>query len=73
MNLKVKATLLWVLALIVSSIVVLMIFATGWLILTYPEICFSVLMGGFILYNLICLWLSVYNYVKIKEKNNGNI
>lgn len=68
MNLKLKATLLWVLALIVSSIVVFMFIVTGWLILTYPEIVFSIAMGVFMIYVLISEWFSIYYYLKSKEK-----
>ena len=68
MNLKVKATLLWVLALILSIIVVFLFFATAYLILTYPEIVFSIVMAVFILYVLISAWVSIYYYLKAKEK-----
>lgn len=68
MNLKLKATLLWVLALIVLIIVVFMFFATAWLILAYPGIVFSIVMGVFILYVLISAWVSIYHYLKSKEE-----
>lgn len=66
MNLKVKATLLWVLALILSTIVVFMLFVTAYLILAYPEIVFSILMGVFMIYVLISAWVSIYNHLKSK-------
>lgn len=73
MNLKLKATLLWVLALIVSSIVVFMFIVTAWLILSYPEIVFSIVMGVFMIYVLIGAWVSIYHHLKSKEENNGII
>lgn len=53
MNLKLKATLLWVLGWIVSTLVVFMLFVTAYLILAYPEIVFSIAMGVFMIYVLI--------------------
>jgi hypothetical protein len=68
MNLKLKTTLLWVLALIVSSIVVFMFIVTAWLILAYPEIVFSIAMGVFMIYVLISAWVSIYYHLKSKEE-----
>lgn len=73
MNLKVKATLLWVVGWIVSTLVVFMLFATAWLILTYPAIVFSIVMGVFMIYVLISAWVTIYHYLKSKEENNGTI
>ena len=69
MNLKLKATLLWVLALIGSTLVVFMLFAVVWLILAYPGIVFSIAMGVFMIYVLISAWVSIYYHVKSKEAN----
>ena len=68
MKLKLKATLLWVLGWIVSTLVVFMLFAIAWLILAYPEIVFSIAMGVFMIYVLISAWVSIYNHLKSKEK-----
>ena len=68
MNLKVKATLLWVLALVVSTITVVLIFVGVILTLTYPEIVFSIFMGVFMVYTLISAWMSIYHYLKSKEE-----
>lgn len=64
MNLKLKTTLLWVLALIVSTLVVFMFIVTAWLILAYPEIVSSIAMGVFMIYVLISAWVTIYYYLK---------
>ena len=69
MNLKLKATLLCVLAWIVSSIVVFMIFAACWLMLAYPGIVFSIALGGCVIYVLIGAWVSIYHHLKSKKEN----
>lgn len=68
MNLKVKATLLWVLGLIVSTLVVFMFIVTAWLILAYPEIVFSIAMGVFMVCVLIGAWVIIYEHLKSEEE-----
>ena len=69
MNLKLKATLLWVLGWIVSTLVVFILFATAYLILAYTGIVFSIVMGVFIIYVLVSAWVSIYQHLKSKEAN----
>lgn len=68
MNLKLKATLLWVLGWIVSTLLVFMIFAICWLMLAYPGIVFSIALGGCVIYVLIGAWVSIYHHLKSKEE-----
>lgn len=68
MNLKIKATILWVLGWVVSTLVVFMIFAACWFMLAYPGIVFSIALGGCVIYVLIGAWVSIYHHLKSKEE-----
>lgn len=71
MKLTLKTTLLWFSLVCASLLLVALIFAICWLLLAYPEFITSILMGVFIIYVLIQLWVSIYNYLKNKGVNNG--
>ncbi len=68
MNLKLKATLLWLLAIGITMLSTAILFAAGWLVLSYPEIVCSIVMGVFMIYVLISAWVSIYHYLKSKEE-----
>lgn len=69
MNLKLKATLLWVLAIVITILATIVIIATVNIILLHPEIVLVTCIVAFMIYVLISAWVSIYHYLKSKENN----
>ena len=68
MNLKLKATLLWLLAIVITILATIVIIATVNIILLHLEIVLVTCIVAFMIYVLISAWVSIYHYLKSKEK-----
>lgn len=64
MNLKIKATLLWLLAISITILATAIIFAA----LRYPAIVLVTGMVSFMIYVLVSAWVSIYHHLKSKEE-----
>jgi hypothetical protein len=69
MNLKLKATLLWLLAIVVSITATVVVFLIVTLILQHTEMVLMTCIIVFMIYVLISVWVSIYHYLKSKEKD----
>ena len=64
MNLKIKSTLVWLLAISITILATAIIFAS----LQYPAIVLVTGIVAGILYVLVSAWVSIYHYLKSKEE-----
>lgn len=62
MNLKLKATLLWLLAIVVSITATVVVFLIVTLILQHTEMVLMTCIIVFMIYVLISVWVSIYHY-----------
>lgn len=69
MNLKLKATLLWLLAIVITMLATLVLIAAVTITLQHPAIVLLTCMYVFMIYVLLSAWISIYHYLKSKEKN----
>ena len=69
MNLKLKATLLWLLAIVVSITATVVVFLIVTLILQHTEMVLMTCIIVFMIYVLISVWVSIYHYLISKEKD----
>lgn len=67
MNLKLKATLLWLLAIGITILATAIFFAAVIITLQHPTIVLVTCMIAFMIYVLISAWASIYKYLKSKE------
>lgn len=67
MNLKVKATLLWLLAIGITMLATTLIIVMVNIALLHPAVVLVTCMIAFMLYVLISAWVSIYKYLKSKE------
>ena len=68
MNLKLKATLLWLLAIGITMLATAILFAAVTITLQHPTIVLVTGMVSFMIYVLISAWVSIYHYLKSKEE-----
>lgn len=68
MNLKLKATLLWLLVIVITILATIAIIATVNIILLHLEIVLVTCIVAFMIYVLISAWVNIYHYLKSKEK-----
>lgn len=68
MNLKLKATLLWLLAIGLTILATAIIFAAVIVTLQHPTIVLMIGVVTFMLYVLVSAWVSIYNHLKSKEE-----
>lgn len=68
MNLKLKVTLLWLLAIVITILSTIVIIATVNIILLHLEIVLVTCIIAFMIYVLISAWVSIYKYLKSKEE-----
>lgn len=68
MNLKLKATLLWLLAIVVSITATVVFFLIVTLTLQHTEMVLMTCIVTFMIYVLISAWVSIYHYLKSKEE-----
>lgn len=69
MNLKLKATLLWLLAIVITILATLVITAAVIITLQHTEMVLMTCIVLFMIYVLISAWVSIYHYLKSKEKD----
>lgn len=67
MNLKLKATLLWLLAIGMTILATLGIIAIVSITLQHPTLVLMTCIVTFMIYVLISAWVSIYKYLKSKE------
>lgn len=68
MNLKLKATLLWLLAIVITILAILVITAAVIITLQHPTIVLMTCIVTYIIYVLVSAWVSIYYHLKSKEK-----
>ena len=68
MNLKLKTTLLWLLAIVVSITATVVFFLIVTLTLQHTEMVLMTCIVTFMIYVLISAWVSIYHYLKSKEE-----
>lgn len=68
MNIKLKVTLLWLLAIVITILSTIVIIATVNIILLHLEIVLVTCIIAFMIYVLISAWVSIYKYLKSKEE-----
>ena len=67
MNLKLKATLLWLLAIVITFLATLLITAAVIITFQHPTIVLMTCIVTFIIYVLVSAWFSIYHHLKSKE------
>lgn len=68
MNLKLKATLLWLLAIGITILATAIFFAAVIITVQHPTIVLATCMVSFMIYVLVSAWVSIYHYLKSKEE-----
>lgn len=68
MNLKLKTTLLWLLAIGITLLATLVIIESVIMILQHPTIVLMTCIFTFMIYVLISAWVSIYYHLKSKEE-----
>lgn len=68
MNLKLKATLLWLLAIVITMLATAIFFAAVTITLQHPTIVLMTCIVTFMLYVLISAWVSIYYHLKSREE-----
>lgn len=68
MSLKLKATLLWLLAIGITMLATAIIFAAVIITLQHPTIVLMTCIITFMLYVLVSAWVSIYHHLKSKEE-----
>ena len=67
MNLKLKATLWWLLAIGMTILATAILFAAVTITLQHPTLVLMTCIVTFMIYVLISAWVSIYKYLKSKE------
>lgn len=72
MNLKLKATLVWVKLMIMSAMITALLLGILWLLAAYPIIIGCLTVGLLIVFAIVDTWLCIYYDLKEDAKNGQN-